>query len=123
MLRIRDIILTPDEDKPNQLRKKAAAALGLKPSELKQLHIVRRSIDARKRDRVHLLYTVDVAVEDEDALARETAAALSAPPERAYSLPQPGREPGLRPLIAGFGPAGMFIALSLLLGRVITRES
>ena len=51
MLRIRDIILTPDEDKPNQLRKKAAAVLGLKPSELKQLHIVRRSIDARKRDR------------------------------------------------------------------------
>ena len=113
MLRIRDIILTPDEDKPNQLRKKAAAVLGLKPSELKQLHIVRRSIDARKRDRVHLLYTVDVAVEEEDVLARETAAAFSAPPEREYSLPQPGRDPALRPLIAGFGPAGMFIALAL----------
>ncbi len=113
MLRIRNLILSPEEDKPERLKKRAAAALGVSPSELGELRIVRRSIDARKRDRVRLLYTVDVAVEDEDALAGKAAGVTAAPPPEPYVLPQPAKEPELRPVVAGFGPAGMFIALSL----------
>ncbi len=113
MLRLRNLILSPEEDKPAQLRKRAAAVLGLSPGEIRELRIVRRSIDARKRDRVRLQYTVDVAVEDEGLLPGETAAELAAPAEEAWALPKPGREPEHRPLVAGFGPAGMFIALAL----------
>ena len=113
MLRIRNIILSPEEDKPDRLRKRAAAALGLSAAEIQELRIVRRSIDARKRDKVRLLYTVDVSVEDEAAVLESSGMASAAPPEEAYTMPVPGREPSKRPIIAGFGPAGMFIALAL----------
>lgn len=102
----------PEEDKPKQLRKRAAAVLGLPPAELMELRIVRRSIDARKRDKVRLLYTVDVAVEDERSFL-DSSAAITAAQEETYALPKPGKEPSRRPVVVGFGPAGMFIALSL----------
>lgn len=113
MLRIRNIALAPEEDREKLLRKRAAAALGLAPAELRELRIVRRSIDARKRDKVRLLYTVDVSVEDESALSAGLAEKYASPRETPYALPKPGREPALRPVVVGFGPAGMFIALAL----------
>ena len=113
MLRIRNIILSPEEDKPSRLQRRAAAALGLSAAEIQELRIVRRSIDARKRDKVRLLYTVDVSVEDENAVLKSSSTAAAAPPEEAYTMPVPGREPSQRPIVVGFGPAGMFIALAL----------
>ena len=112
MLRIRNIILSPEEDKPKLLRKRAAASLGLTAGELLELRIVRRSIDARKRDKVRLQYTVDVSVENESAFLG-SAAAAEAPPTEEYAMPKPSREPPRRPVVAGFGPSGMFIALAL----------
>ncbi len=113
MLRIRNLSLAPEEDRPEKLRKLAAMTLGVSPSELTELQIVRRSIDARKRDHVRLLYTVDVSAEDEEALLSGAGGGVSAAPENQYLLPKPAREPELRPVIAGFGPCGMFIALAL----------
>jgi uncharacterized FAD-dependent dehydrogenase len=113
MLRIRNIILSPEEDKPNRLKKRVAVMLGLHSSEIRELRIVRRSIDARKRDKIRLQYTVDVSVEDESAALKILPLAAAVPPEEAYTLPKPDREPCGRPIVAGFGPAGMFIALAL----------
>ncbi len=112
MLRLRNLTLSPEEDRPEKLKKLAGEALGLPPSEIRELRIVRRSIDARKKDRVKLLYTVDVSVEEEDALAENVSAELAAP-EDAFRMPEPKGLPGQRPVVAGFGPAGMFIALAL----------
>ncbi len=113
MLRIRNLILAPEEDGPDKLRRRAAAALGLPAAELLQMRIVRRSIDARKRDRVRLLYTVDVSIDHEEAWLNSTGSGISAAPEELFSMPKPGRMPKIRPVIAGFGPAGMFIGLTL----------
>ncbi len=113
MLRIRNLALSPEKDRQEVLRRRAAEALGISPGEIQELRLVRRSIDARKRDQVRILYTVDVAVEDEDALPEQAVSAFAAPQEAAWSPPKPFREPEQRPLVAGFGPAGMFIALTL----------
>ena len=113
MLRIRNLILSPDEDRPEKLRKLAAAALGISPSELTAFQIVRRSIDARKRERVRLEYTVDVAAENEEALLAACVRGVSEAPESSFELPEPARTPEHRPVVAGFGPSGMFIALAL----------
>ena len=113
MLRIRNMILAPEEDSSDKLRRRAAAALGIPASELLQLRIVRRSIDARKRDRVRLLYTVDVSVDHEEEWLNRTGSDISAAPEVRFIMPKPGRMPKHRPVIAGFGPAGMFIGLTL----------
>lgn len=113
MLRIRDIPLSPDSDRPVKLREAASARLGVPASETGDMKVVRRSIDARHRDRVRLLYTVDVAVPDEEALLSSGKMKLSAAPEEQYALPFPRQMPMERPVVAGFGPAGMFIALAL----------
>ncbi len=106
-------MLSPEEDKPERLRKLAASALGVSAEDLREMRIVRRSIDARKRERIKLLYTVDVAVDGEEALLSSGIGGIFAAPEDGYTLPKPGREPRQRPIVVGFGPAGMFISLAL----------
>ena len=61
MIRIRDISMPPKHD-PNQLLFEAAKLLRISNSKIKQIHIVRRSIDARKKPVVRIIYTVDVTV-------------------------------------------------------------
>ena len=93
MLRIRNLILLPEEDRPEKLKKLAAGVLGIAPSEIAELRIVRRSIDARKKDRVKLLYTVDISAENELALKENVKADVSAAPEDGFRLPEPSCEP------------------------------
>ena len=113
MLRIRNIGLSPDGDGLKSLKKAAASKLGVAAGEIAEVHIVRRSIDARKKDRVQLLYTVDVSVPGEEELLRQGIRDVDEAKTGVYILPKPGKLPDMRPVIAGFGPAGMFLALSL----------
>ena len=52
MIQIQNIPLAPDGG-PEQLRKRAARLLGLRPEQLEELTLVRQSIDARKKSDVH----------------------------------------------------------------------
>ena len=61
MIRIRDISLPPEHD-PNQLVYEAAQQLKISPAKIKEIFIVRRSVDARKKPDVRIIYTVDVSV-------------------------------------------------------------
>ena len=62
MIRIREIGLPPEHSE-HQLPYEAARVLKIPNSKIKKLRIVRRSIDARKKPDVKVVYTVDVAVE------------------------------------------------------------
>jgi hypothetical protein len=108
MIRLRNVTLTPDEP-VEHLRDKAEKLLGQPVQELK---IQRRSIDARKKREVHFVYTLDVTVKNAaSALARCKSA--SPAPAFVYTPPKPIRIPETRPVVVGFGPAGMFAALLL----------
>ena len=110
MIRLRNLALSPDEPE-DLLQDKARHALRCPVSDLR---IVRRSVDARKKSDVHFVYTVDVSVRDESgALVRCRDAAHA--PEYHYEIPRPDRLPDARPVIVGFGPAGMFAGLVLAL--------
>ena len=113
MLRVRGLGLRPGEDKPQKLKKAAADALGVPVSEITELMPVRRSIDARNRDRVRILYTVDVSLPNEADVLRAAGDRAFPAPELRFVLPRPERAPDRRPMVVGFGPAGMFIALVL----------
>ncbi len=113
MLRVRELSLSPERDRPEQLKRLAAEALGVSPGEILDLSVVRRSIDARRQNRVRLLYTVDVCLAEEGAILETAGKTVFPAPEEHYALPVPRREPDCRPVVAGFGPAGMFIALAL----------
>lgn len=116
MIRIRDISLPPEHN-AGQLQYEAARLLRLPPSRIRQLRIVRRSVDARKKPNVRIIYTVDVAVEgSESKMIKQCGSArASAAPVSRYRPPKPRPAPEQRPVVVGFGPAGMFAALVLAL--------
>ena len=62
MIRIREISLPPEHNVA-QLSYEAARMLKLSPSKVRRVKLVRRSVDARKKPDVRIVYTVDVAVD------------------------------------------------------------
>ena len=116
MIRIRDIALPPEHNS-HQLRFEAAQLLRISNSKIKKLRIVRRSVDARKKPDVKIIYTVDVAVEgsEQKILRASGCKRASVAPVSFYKPPKNIPAPGKRPVVIGFGPAGMFAALILAL--------
>ena len=116
MIRISDIALPPEHN-AHQLTYEAARLLKISPSAIRELQLVRRSIDARKKPDVKLIYTVDVRVDgSENKIIKQSRCkkAVIAPSLR-YRPPKGGSAPAQRPVVVGFGPAGMFAALVLAL--------
>ena len=114
MIRIRDIALPPEHN-VSQLQFEAAQLLKVSNSKVRGLKIVKRSVDARKKPDVKIIYTVDVAVDgNEEKLIRKSGCKrASIAPVSYYKVPKCGIVPEKRPVVVGFGPAGMFAALIL----------
>ncbi len=114
MIRIREIALPP-EHAVAQLSFEAAKALRISTSKIRRLSIVKRSVDARKKPDVKIVYTVDVAVDgNENKILKQSGCKrASLATGKYYKVPQCPKEPALRPVVVGFGPAGMFAALVL----------
>ena len=109
MIRVRNLSLSPDAGEA-ELASAAETALGTK---LLSLSVARRSVDARRRNDVRLVYTVDVTARDEAGALARCKDALPTPVQTyAPPLSSP-HTPEQRPVIVGFGPAGMFAGLAL----------
>ena len=113
MIRIRNLSLSPDEGR-EALLARAAKRLHVPADRITGLKLYKRSIDARKKHDVRVIYTVDLALPDEASVLRlrggDDVLAASDP---VYTLPRAAALPPQRPVVAGFGPAGMFAALVL----------
>ncbi|MCF2661688.1 NAD(P)/FAD-dependent oxidoreductase [Pseudoflavonifractor phocaeensis] len=97
-----------------QLRKRAAKALGVRPGALGELHIVRQSIDARNKYDVHYVYTVELSMPGAAGLVKQAPGKNVKLVERQpYGFPAVGRRSPLPPVVVGMGPAGLFAALFL----------
>ncbi len=114
MIRIRDLSLHPNENL-NQLVRLAAKHLRIREQEIVRLHIRKKSVDARKKNDIRIIYTVDVETEEQESklLNRLHDPKISAAKDVTYTLPLPASTPQQRPVVVGFGPAGMFAALVL----------
>ena len=113
MLRIQNISL-PLDGSQGQLKKKAARILGVKPEVITGLSLARQSIDARKKNDVHYVCTVDVTVADEGrVMARCRDRNVSLHQSAPYVFPTVRRTSSLPPVVVGMGPAGLFAALFL----------
>jgi uncharacterized protein len=116
---IDDIALAPDEPE-ERLAERLAERLGR--VRIRNWRVWRRSLDARKKDRIVFRYKIRVEVEDADAPALATRPGVSRFPEapevpsaqgRARG-PAPPSGRGKRAIVVGAGPAGLFCALRLL---------
>ena len=114
MIRLRDIPLPPEHN-AHQLQFEAAQMLRISNSKIRQLRIVRRSVDARKKPDIKIIYTIDVAVDgNEKKILRASGCKRAAiAPVSYYRAPKNIPQTGKRPVVVGFGPAGMFAALVL----------
>ncbi|MBO5317319.1 MAG: hypothetical protein J6A74_02620 [Oscillospiraceae bacterium] len=116
MIRLREISMPP-EHSVAQLSYEAARMLRIPNSKVRRVRLVRRSIDARKKPQVRIVYTVDVQVDGNEGkiLKQSGCKRASLAPVSYYKPPRTAAEPRQRPVVVGFGPAGMFAALVLAL--------
>ena len=104
------------------LRKLAAQALGIDSEDIDQLHVFKRSFDARKVDLL-AVFIVDLTLKNAQAEAPLLAQFpkhphIQATPNMTWQAPchapaNFGLQEGERPVVVGFGPCGIFAALSL----------
>ena len=102
------------------------AALSMTPAELKQkvseltgwrdiceIKTAKRSVDARNKRNIHFLYSFDVSVsgDEEQAVRDSLYKDVFILHEERYTVPV-WRSKGLRPVVAGTGPAGMMAAIT-----------
>ena len=79
------------------------------------LQITKKAVDSRKKDNIFFVYNVSVEVDsDENAVVAhaKNPKVETGVPYR-YEMPEIRRTSTLRPIIAGFGPAGFYAALIL----------
>jgi uncharacterized FAD-dependent dehydrogenase len=109
----RNIAVSPHAEEES-LPAVVASLIGLPATALIDFHIVRKGVDARRKPRVKLIYTVSFTlVENTDLLSRiSSIPGLEWQPERQADIFTP-RRTNQRIVIAGSGPAGLFTALRL----------
>ncbi len=114
MILVRRLRLEPGED-VSALAGKAAKKLRLHPAEIKELRLIKRSLDARKKNDIHYICSAAVSAGGAESriIERAKSADVCSFDEPDYAIPR--AVPGGRPVVVGFGPAGMFAALVLSL--------
>ena len=116
MIRINELQL-PLDHPAEVLRQAIVARLGIKDAELLDFSVFKRSYDARKKNsEITFVYIIDADVADEDEvlgrLAEDRNIRVS-PDTGYYPVGQAPEGLSERPLVVGFGPCGLFAALTL----------
>lgn len=103
MIEVRDVRLALDGD----LKAACAKKLHVPVSDVVEARLLRRSVDARRKDDVHFTVTAAVSLrQGEEKFSPYTPWT----PPRVEVLK---KKPALRPVVCGAGPAGLFAALTL----------
>ena len=104
----------PPEHSVTQLAFEAARMLKIQNSKIRDIKLVRRSVDARKKNDIKIIYTIDVKVDgNEQKILRQSGCRRGAIAPVSFYKPPKKMEADCRPVVVGFGPAGMFAALLL----------
>ena len=110
MLKISGLRLRPGETE-SKLADKAKRELG---TEIRGFIVLKRSVDARKKDDIALVYTIAVKVAHENQVLKKCRSKkVSMYMEKRYVFPVERLRLPKRPVIIGTGPAGLFCGLLL----------
>ena len=113
MIRVTNVKLPLNER--GQVHNEVLRRLGVGASAINSMHIYKESIDARKKDNIQFVYTVDVEADQEGEIIRQLRSSdVQETPELDYERVKAGTTPlKNRPVVVGSGPAGLFAALLL----------
>lgn len=105
------------EPSESELVSAVAASMHIPVSDVSDIEIRKRSIDARRKDDIRYVYSVDCDVRNGDRVLKDNRVKNTSPCDRViYSLPDrnPSQAYRGRPVIIGAGPAGLFCAYILV---------
>ena len=119
MIRLTELRL-PIDHTPEDLEAAICKKLAILAKDLIRYEVFKRSYDARKNNVLSFIYTLDLSVKDEEAVLKRLAhdPHIRLSPDTRYHFvahfdshikPQSA----LRPVVIGFGPCGIFAALTL----------
>lgn len=111
MLIINNVKIPLDGDFSN-LIPYAAETLKIKPEKIKSAELYKKSVDARRKNDVHFCCSLLAETVNEEAVIKKCRNADRFTP-KSYVWQKCGFKPSVRPIVVGFGPAGMFAALTL----------
>jgi uncharacterized FAD-dependent dehydrogenase len=114
MLRLTELKL-PLDHAEGALQAALLKRLGIAASELVSFSVFRRGVDARKKSAIALIYTLDVAVKNEQALLKRLKGDrnISVAPDTTYRFVTHAPSSSPRPVVIGTGPCGLLAALVL----------
>ena len=113
MIRIPEIKLSLDTDEI-MLKKEISKKLNISEEAVLSYRIFKKSIDARKKNQIHFVYVVDVEVKNEETILKKFAKkGVLKTPELKFEYKNVAPEKFTRPVVVGFGPAGLFAGLIL----------
>jgi len=114
MIRLTDLAL-PLDHPAEALPAAICARLEIAADELLSFEVARRGNDARRKNAIMLIYAIDLTVADEADLLERFAddRNVRPTPDTAYRPVARATDKGLRPVVIGTGPCGLFAALIL----------
>lgn len=115
MLRLTEIKL-PLHHEQWELRKAVVRTLKIDDASVIAINVFRRGFDARNKENISLIYTLDVAVKNEEKILAKHSnrTNIKVSPDTTYKLTA-NAPAGLkeRPIVIGMGPCGLFAGLVL----------
>lgn len=114
MIRVRNVFLDLEHTEKD-LKIKLAKKLRINEDQIKKIQINKKSLDARKKTKIHYVYEIDVEIKNEDKILNKNKEKdILKTPNETYQCKAIGtKEMKYRPVIVGSGPAGLFCAYML----------
>jgi len=110
MIRINNLPVPLDFDFSG-LKELCCKKLKLSEKQIKSIKLAKKSVDARKKQNIRFIISVELEAEKEEKLLHTIKGAVPVKKEK-YTIEHVA-SPKHRPVVVGFGPAGMFASLIL----------
>ena len=112
MIQVDAITLLPQEPM-EKLMQRAEKKLGLTPGKIVSYQILKESLDARNKGNIFFRYSLALELKQKNKETDLLQQGLAKPYQPMAPLIVPKVQSRHRPVVVGFGPAGMFCALIL----------
>ena len=115
MIRVRQVKVDILKDTKEEILRKVAKQLNINKSDIKDLKIIKKSLDARKKDQLFFVYELDISTTNDEKVVNEVNSKdVFISNDKPYVFDKTGtKELNNRPIIVGTGPAGLFCAYLL----------